>query len=264
MIYSSSNIITPLASRFFNLVKSAGGDVYDKQSVNNFLIGLSNIINPSFCNCYSLRSTQNIGNGNTVFGFGGLSPRTGTIINNASWNNIGISANGTNQAIDLAIQNMPIGDAPRSIFIFGKQNISSAGLRSLICYGGTDLYSRYNVRWNGNIIEVEITGALNSTSAISNPTNNHSILCVYSGGGFMAGTKIFIDGIKQSFTNSVANPSTLATTNGPQGIFYRRVLNESYLNGVIAFVAIISVALNDEQCVLLDNLYRSTLGLGLS
>ena len=100
MSLTARSFFHPISKQFFDKIELAGGSVSDKNSVNNFVEGLSRIIHPSLWVCWPLRSTQNIGTGTTAYSLGGLGNFNGTLTNSPTWGVSGVDTSGaTNRYI---------------------------------------------------------------------------------------------------------------------------------------------------------------------
>src|SRR6187399_2782447 len=96
MILNASNSINPIARQYFDKVRSAGGDVYDKDIVNKAITRLSQVINPAFWALIPMKLTQNIQSG-TIQYSAGLAAENVNLVNAPIRQIDGTSFNGSTQ-----------------------------------------------------------------------------------------------------------------------------------------------------------------------
>ena len=101
LIYNSQYFISPITRQYFARVNAAGGDVQDKKAINDFVIGLSRIVDPSLWVCWPLRSSQSVGTGTNAPSLGLLGDFPGTLINGPTWGADGITFDGSTNYISL-------------------------------------------------------------------------------------------------------------------------------------------------------------------
>jgi hypothetical protein len=171
---------------------------------------------------------------------------------------------GSNDSLVFPSGFMPINDSARTVYVVGKQRISTSGLRSLFCYGGTTDLSRWNIRFNTNELNIECANRLASGGAVANPTDFHILGCLHSGGSLSAGASMFIDGQIRSLSFSGAATGLLVTTDTNQGIGFRRAVPDSFFNGDIAEILVFQSILSTENRRRIEGYLSSKYNIAIS
>lgn len=128
---------------------------------------------------------------------------------------------------------LPTGAAARALFVVAKQNINAAGVRTIFSYGGTANHSRYNIRYSGSQINIEVANGV-ASATIDSPTNYNLLYAAHSSGSLETGAQIRITGNLKTLTFSAQSAVTLSTTDENRSIFYRTSAGDAPINGLIA------------------------------
>lgn len=255
LIYNSNSFISPIARQYFAKVNQLGGDVQDKKAINDFVIQLSRIIDPSLWVCWPLRSSQSIGGGTTAPSLGLLGNFPGTLINGPTWSSTGIVSTST-RYIEV---NPIIPSSPLPSFMYYVVNVSDTTndppTNRFFQINETSIaanqqYMTINKYGTSVVLPNTSTSAQVLFNATVYPANFwHSIACTVEGGSL----KSFIDaGLRASLARTFTSAGNYNKT---------RIFSDA--PGSHAFGLLSVVNLTTSQIIFLNNLYKNTLGIGL-
>ena len=159
--------------------------------------------------------------------------------------------NGSSSKIDLPVLGLG-GNAARSISAWVNPATTPSLLGAIYHSGGTNAKEAFIIYYQSdNKIKVEYDNrSLGTTTTISNNTWTH-IVATYNGGSIesSANTKIYINGVLQTLTNSGGATGVANTLNTDYAIGYRRYANQFYFDGSIDQVRIYNTALSQSDVV---------------
>lgn len=251
LLYPNSSIIHPVARDYFARINSAGGDVYDKKRVNDFIKILNDTVNWNDVKCYLLRSTQNIGSGTVVYTVGGWSNSNNNLINSPTWTTRGIDLNGTNQyGVDVGdIWNG--GTALTLLVDINQDNLG--GLRPIVGFWDQTGNQR------GFLLATSLGAYVNYQSANGASTSqitfgsatigqNTTVGIVFNG----SYTFTFINGTPTSASGTTS--ASIFNTSAPTTIgSFDPTSPTSFFDGVISCVLFIKSAISASQLSILNN-----------
>lgn len=252
LIYSPKPIINPIARAYFDRVKAAGGDVFDKTNVNNFINGFCVIVPPQFWICWLLRSTQNVGTGTRGLSVGGFdyngATTDATLTGRPIWTNNGILMTGTMQVL------FPVKTLTSDSFgMFAVINTLAAG-DVFLSDGGAN----YNVvSWGGNfnLSIMSFDGGTNGVGNGTRPINSFGMLGV-------TWTRNTTNGFVGYNNGNIAGQKNSANTPAAFGNSYR--LQAGGGTNISPFVLnFIKYNPSSYQIKAIYDLYKSTVGQGL-
>jgi hypothetical protein len=221
-----------------------------RQQIRDFAKGVNDLGLWNSMVCWPLRSSQNYGTGTTAYSLGGLGTFNGTLANGPSWGTDGIT-NAATGRITTAYQS-PAGSQAH---IFVGNSGAGGGERaygSTLTISGSD-WLGFVFRDNGFFYG---DGALISTSRDFTSAGSFKIAAALANRPADAYT--YLNTTQGSITvGNAMLASNLSMTIMSAG-------TGQYFVGTAAFYATIVTALTPEQYISFYNLYKSTLGSGLS
>ena len=208
--------------------------------------------------CWPLRSSQNYGSGTTAFSLGGLGTYNGVLTDGPVWaaDGTGVTFDGTNDQI--VVSTLATG-LSYSTFAVARTTSAASVLRVFgYSQGGMELgFSFASGEIEAFLLSNTFPGAgRNVAVPLSARDRWFSAQSVYASG---TSVSRFLDGASKATTST---SEALASTTGLQ--IGCRYSNNLFWNGNIAAVAHFSGALSDAQAAGISNLYRDTLGQGLT
>ena len=240
----------------------------DINSVSDFVKGLKILNLWGNVIFWALRANQNAGSGTTAYSLGSLGNSNGTLTNGPTWQANGIRSTGVgvpppnivlsntnllsySQRTFFAVINPLANTLDNTVAMTNSYGLEYAGSQAGMFLGTSAGYSRNQAGQNGNYSE--ITGTTLTLSIFS------SIALSYN-----AGPITFYRNGTANGTNSSGTLRTLTDTNPIRLMAMNGgALNDRGLNGIFAFFADIRMALNADQILSLNSLYKSTIGKGL-
>lgn len=265
LVANSRSNIHPITKQYLERVKTAGGEVRDKKEINEFVTRLSAIISPDKWICWPLRSSQNIGEGSSVFSLGGMGVFNGSLVNGPVWTGDGLIFDfassryiqiPNSNSIGLGVTNFTVAAVSNT----SAYNSSSVGLMSKAGLGSDTIA---NISWqlrytNNSSVGIQITNgtiqAAAGSPAGSGPINqynfsygamNNDVLSARSNGG------------------TIVSSSALGMTtnlNGTHLLRFGLSAGSRYYTGTISFVIYIDGFVDSAE---LYAIYRETIGKGL-
>ena len=235
MSLTARSFFHPTSKAYFDKIEVAGGNVSDKNSVNNFVEGLSRIIHPSLWVCWPLRSSQNIGTGTTAYSLGGLGNFNATLTSGPTWGSTGLTIPTVGGA-GITISSL----TPQSFIYVGTNRAS----------GGNDAYFNNSLilQNSSNILCLRKTSdgtiAIDSTVAASTTVYN------------FIGTRVAPNDAELT-VNGVSYGTDTAYNSYGAGTLL------GVITSTASFFAISSGGLSTTQLTALYALYKSTIGQGL-
>jgi len=210
--------------------------------------------------CWPLRSTQNAGTGTTAYSLGGRGTYNGTLINSPTW-----GANGlTNSATGGVRAAVPFATTHSGLVVY-KQS-STSGLQTPLMFGDATLGNanerRTNFRTDTNWF------GWNGTTFINHAFGPSSLDAFRMAGyGIVSASTLlgYNNGVTTTVNSSTADISG-GTPAANVGLMAAISTSSNVQNmvGVMAFGAAFDVQLSSGQHSDFYNLYKSTLGIGLS
>lgn len=241
----------------------------DTAAINTFVVGLKSMGLWSTSVCWPMRSTQNYGSGTTLKSLGGLGTFDGTLTNGPTWGTDGITFDGTNDYIALSNPSQSTALASFSMFsvfdsdqsasklVFGAFNSSTTQIGPSIWAGGTPLSGSDPTRLlaycsldgtNTNESHGSVTAGNTGSFQTAFFAANSSEMLVYANT-----TSGSVSGTRATYWN---NETTWAMG--------RRGNASAYFTGPQAFHFFSTTKLTAAQHTALRDLYKATLGSGLS
>lgn len=258
LIYNSQSFISPVARQYFAKVNALGGDVQNKKAINDFVIRLSGVVNPNLWACWPLRSSQSIGSGVAVPSLGLLGNYPGVLLNGPTWHSDGlISTNGANQSVSVSNFYNLNGQTPPATF-FAVQYSDYSGVTAGIPQWIGTATAGMRLVSNGLGSNRGTSGRSSIQSANINPASFGTQLwrdaqyTIRSTGGqvFVAGASVGT----QTLSGATFPDST-------DTIFIGMSPQDGTGSVTTAFAIFILADINP---TLLRDIYKQTLGLGLS
>jgi hypothetical protein len=213
--------------------------------------------------CWPLRSSQNAGTGTTAYSLGGLGTHNGTLVNGPTWGADGVFADGATKRINLPDQ-ANIYNARSGMFVFRSQaNDISQALINIEALEATGYYVRFfydgsNANGTPGLIYSATRNGVSSTNSNDSRTTTTD---------FVLGSFTADDSTDNVFRNG--NLETLGARAGlsainPTGARSFRAMFWNSTNMTAACAMLSTAKWSDTQVTALHNLYRATLGTGLS
>ena len=213
--------------------------------------------------CWPMRSTQNFGAGAVVQSLGGLGSYNGALVNGPTWGVSGLTfanaGTGTDyQKISIANSLLTSGLNNCLIGVFARSDQTNYGRIFELTDGAANGNSRLGSYAPANFLSASWPDKSSAgiqpliTVAINNG-DFHSLIGSKSGNNFTVS-------LDASATNSAT--VTQSTYTLPTSAYATEI--GTYFPGTIAFAAISRADMTYAQVVILNNLYKSTLGVGLS
>jgi hypothetical protein len=243
---------------------AAASGATDVAALSAFVKGVKNLGLWESMVCWPLRSSQNAGTGTTAYSLGGLGTFNGTLVNGPTWGADGITfVNASSQHILMGSQVFTDSDYT----MFAAFKLTDVAVTNLIACA---------LSWNrGGFLGVASNGAT---------TDRHA---VWTNTGAFPGAQLSASGVStvmhtaalsanasefRFFTNgasfvSGAGNYQIATGSGKTVIGGANNIGAGiigHFNGDIAFAFAASQHLSTANVAALNNLYKSTLGTGLS
>jgi hypothetical protein len=213
-----------------------------RQRISRFVTGIKNLGLYNNMVCWPLRSSQNAGTGTTAYSLGGLGTFNGTLTNGPTWTEDGVTIDNTNDFISTSFSV----NQPDSIFAVYYSNSTSGSINPI---DGTSSRQALAVGLPAFIQCFAGSGVGGFGTSVASMS--------YHCGVFNGANSIVIQNSTQITTGNSGNNgiNTLQI-----GTF---IAGAAQLNGVIACVGAISLALTKAQSDSIYNLYKTTLGTGL-
>ena len=203
-----------------------------------------------------MRSSQNAGGGGFVYSLGGLGRYHGTLTNNPTWGADGMNFNGTTQYVALPDNSFGVGNNPCSVFAFSKNN--SIATRQVVLSEGDS-----NNSTSGFTLESPNTdGNIGTGMAWTN--NVVSAASISWQGVLIGNTSVGYRGKNGGSFGSFTLNNTLNKTGLNCGIGVMVQPRLGYFNGDVSLVATIAITPTSDLNTAIYNLYKNTLGQGLS
>ena len=241
----------------------------DTANLNAFVLGIKGMGLWATSVCWPMRSTQNYGSGTTLKSLGGLGSFDGTLTNGPTWGADGITFDGTNDYVALTNPAQSTALASFSLFsvfdsdqsasklVFGAFNGSTTQIGPSIWAGGTPLSGTDTTRLLGYC-------SLDGT----NTNESHGSVTAGNTGVFQ--TAFFA---ADSSEMLIYADATAGAVSGTRATYWnnesvwamgRRGNGTAYFTGPQAFNFFTTTKLTSAQHTALRNLYKATLGAGLS
>jgi hypothetical protein len=241
----------------------------DVSAINAWVVGLKAMGIWQTSVCWPMRSTQNYGTGTSLKSLGGLGSYDGTLTNGPTWGGDGIVFDGVNDYIALANPSQSTALASFSMFsvfdsdqsasklVFGAFNGSTTQIGPSIWAGGTPLSGSDTTRLLGYC-------SLDGT----NTNESHGSVTSGNTGAFQ--TAFFAASSSEMLIYANA---TSGAVSGVRAVYWnneigwamgRRGNGTAYFTGPQAFNFFTTTKLTAAQHTALRDLYKATLGAGLS
>ena len=271
-IYYSSvkGLAVPLDSDYSAYIAATGAT--DTDNLLAFITGLKSMGLWSTSVCWPLRNNQNHGTGTVVKSLGGLGTFDGTISGGASWGAAGITFDGTDDRISISnpVQSTSLSaislfsvfdsDATANRFVFGSYGSATTGIGPSIFAGGSPTGGSVP----GNMFfHVSLDGTNTNTTGIAvsggNTGSAQSAALAYS----PAEIRTTVNATSGTSTPLRASAWNNAST-WEMGARNNAGTYGYWFVGSQAFHFVTTTALSAAQHTALRDLYKTTLGVGLS
>ncbi len=260
-----NNFIHPVAQAYFDRIIAAGGNVVDKDNINNFVEGLCRIIDPSLWVFWPLISTQNIGTGSTVFSVGNL-VRNGTLVNGPAWSTAGFSFDAASTQSITLIPNQQFDVNVLSDITIVKFPTTGTGFFSRI----TGITQAIDLYWNFAFSYFGQYFLSHNTTRGGSAVNTQYFNSITGVNQYRMGGISLIDPNTDVFYFSGAKVNTTSglTTRNPVNTITTHTLFQTGPGAadvsICPFKFLCMKPLNDSEHLAIYNLYKSTLGSTLS
>jgi hypothetical protein len=261
----TKGITLPLDSDAASYIAATGAT--DTAALNNFIVGLKAMGLWSTSVCWALRSTQNHGSGTAVRSFGGLGSFDGTMVGGPTWGANGIVFDGTDDRISIlnpakstalaAYSMFSVFDSDQSVnrAVFGGFDSASTGVSPQIFAGGSPIQGSTA----SNMFFTTSIDGTNATATILSGGNTGSAQTA----ALSANSASVLSFANTSSVNGL--PARASYWNDPANWFMGMRGNGSYyFLGSQAFHLFSTTRISEAQHTALRDLYKSTLGAGLS
>jgi hypothetical protein len=234
-------------------------DATAKSQISAFVVGVKDLGLYNNMVSWLLRSAQNKGSGTTAYSLGGFGTYNGTLTNGPTWGANGITFDGINDSISITPfvtgylntlfysgSHSAITNAEKAMYFYGNE----IGTSFSASFGieATSLTSPFPDVGRGTTISGLGSGVQYSATGVFNPAGS-SMARFYNGGS-------------KVINSSVTYP-TSSTQEVNIGIRLASTLNSPF-KGTIAIATYFNTALSDANVLALHNLYKTTIGTGLS
>jgi len=235
-------------------------DATAKSQISAFVIGVKALDLYNNMVSWPLRSAQNKGSGTTAYSLGGFGTYNGTLTNGPTWGTSGITFDGINDFISITNFVTPY---LNTLFYCGIHSTMTGPQKALFFYGNE--IGKAEVAFYG----VEAT-SLNSpfpdvgrTTTISGfgASVQYTATAVFNPAG--SSMARFYNG-SSKITNSSATYPTSSDSEVNIGTRLGTSIINSPFAGTIAVATYFNSALSDANVLALHNLYKTTIGTGLS
>jgi len=213
--------------------------------------------------CWPLRSAQNAGTGTVAYSLGGLGAFNGTLVNGPTWGSDGIFSDDATKRINLPDQ-ANLYNARSGMFVFRSQtNEISQALINIEALAVTGYYVRlFYDGSNANGTPGLIYSATRNGTASSNSNNSRPTSTDFVSGSFTADDST--DNVFRNGALDVSGARTGLSALNPTGARSFRAMFWNSTNMTAACAMLSTAKWTDSQVAALHNLYRATLGIGLS
>jgi len=215
--------------------------------------------------CWPLRSAQNAGTGTVAYSLGGLGTFNGTLVNGPTWSASGVVFAATNRSIQIP-DNVSLRDTRSALITFNSNNsalnqnlaaIQTSSADGAYCvfrfngqnFGGVEQGIKYGVTRGGIFVQ-----NLDAARAIN--------LNTFRTGAFTADDST--DNVFENGAIAASGARTGLAAINPTGTVTTRQLFGASADMTGAFAMTSTAKWTDQQVADLHNLYKTTLGLGLS
>lgn len=262
LIYNSRSFISPIARQYFAKVNALGGDVQDKKDINDFVIGLSRLIDPSLWVCWPLRSGQSIGSGTAVPSLGLLGNYPGVLVNGPTWGVDGINRNAATAVVQ--INSDATLRSTQTVLVAFKSSATADNQRGICCAGGSAGDNFWDTVFNNNTAKQAYLsttrGGIGYNGATGNTTGRELLWNFW--GAALGSTE------QQSFFNGVAGTLltglTAKNATGSANVFIGATsAASSPARGDYSFAFVSTSQLSGVVMTNLYTLYKQTMGRGL-
>jgi hypothetical protein len=240
----------------------------DRAALSAFVRGVKDLGLWESMVCWPLRSTQNAGTGTTAYSLGGLGTFNGSLVGGPSWGTDGLTIDGIDDYVDLAIIPATVGNA--SLYLAHKptvdENVNTFGCRSSSPpFEGFEAGRRGATSGNlkGQLVSRSSSGLVTASLAPAETLNVfHAYAYLHDAANKKAG--VMVDAFS-AWTLSSALASAPGATDrtlklGTEG----GTSGSGGSTGEYAMLAHFQgVDLTEAQVASLHALYKSTLGTGL-
>jgi hypothetical protein len=225
-----------------------------RQLINNFVKGIKSLGLWNSMVCWPLRASQNAGGGTTAFSLGGLGQFNGTLAGSVapSWAPNGVLNSGGGGQINTTLTQAY---NAQSIGVVGAQSSPTSGFS----YFGANNSAGQNLYWlnprSGFGGEFRYAGS----NIVVGDTSDVTFSLWSTLGSVGSQTTAYKNNVLLG--TAASNATTPASTTLSANLILGR--ENGVFQGTQAFAFVFSVRLSPSNYVLLYNLYRQTLGLGL-
>jgi hypothetical protein len=259
-------IRNPLDRDAREFVQRAGvSDAGGRSQINEFVRGIKGLGLWDSMVCWPLRSTQNAGTGTTAYSLGGLGTFNGTLVNGPTWGADGLdhtaaSSHTTRTPINL----IDYGPTGFSLFTVAKLNVNNAENMFFGQEGGGGnnlngmlrrvTTAQININYSGGNRQASLTSpAVGSFASYGGSVSNAQLRFMANSSHATATPSGTYSSVKERADDTLR----FASRSSAGG-------SEIFTNVTSAFGALFNVALSQSQLDSLRDLYKQTLGIGLS
>ena len=149
--FSVKKFVHPVAQAYFDKIAAAGNTVVNKNAVNQFVIGLTEIVHPSLWTAWLMRPQHNAASGTTVYSLGGTQSLNGGLVNSPTWSSDGVQTTAVGgsyiQINNFSISDISVGPSMFCAFTPTGPDPSTSSSSRQLSIGYSDFNTAPLFRW---------------------------------------------------------------------------------------------------------------------
>jgi hypothetical protein len=226
-----------------------------RQQIRDFAKGVNDLGLWNSMVCWPLRSSQNYGSGTTAFSLGGLGAYNGTLVDGPTWGASGIAFDGSKLMTTSGLVHNPSTTSSSLVAV-----VSSSEVANVVVIVEMNNVAATGVRIRRDDSRYGISAVNNASGQVVTSISGSATANVFA---FTAGS--FSPSQQFGVANGTQSSVATTTLGNANTVSFQLGLAAANFSGTNAFAAYFaSTALTFAQTQSIRDLYKSTLGTGLS